>query len=294
MSVAVHFEKLHYEVQNELKKAENSVSIAVAWITFNLYSDIFKELIKKGVTVDILCTNSPTNQKQSELISQLVGYGVNIRLCHMPRQTNHMHHKFAVIDSSVVLNGSFNWSENAKRSFENLTIIYDEPEIVSSFIHEFDKIKNLDKEAIKSLQSTTKCNEQNCDGETANILVFQESPMRMIYELWGDIVQCCSVCGDISYSTLKSGIQDTYLHHLFSKSDFDLNEEEIVQFDRDIDSHLTGYSSCGVVIHGIGFVCREIIGKHREDIYTRIIWKNKFVNDAVRDRYETDFNVSYN
>lgn len=293
MLVEAKFDGLHTEVQNELRKANRSVSIAVAWITFRLYVDIFKELIDKDVSVNIVCTNSPPNNKQSKLIEELIDYGVSIRLCAMPRQTNHMHHKFAIIDSSTILNGSFNWSENAKNSFENLTIIRNAPDLANSFIQEYEKIEALDKAAIKSLQSIEKCREQSCDGELANLLVFQSSPLRMTYEVLGDVIQCCSVCGEESNTIIENAIQDTQLHSFLSKHELELTKEESILFDRHYDSHLTGYSSQGIVIHGIGFVCRELSGRHEEDIYTKIIWKNKFVSDSVRDRYETDFGVLY-
>lgn len=293
MLVEAKFDNLHAEVQKELRKSKKFVSVAVAWITFRLYADLFKELIDKGVSVSILCTSSPPNNKQSALIDELRDYGVNIRLCIMPRQTNHMHHKFAVVDGSTIMNGSFNWSENAKNSFENLTIIRNAPGLATSFIQEYEKIENLDKDAIKSLQSIAKCKEPNCDGEVANLLVFQSSPLRMTYEIWGDVIQCCSVCGEKSHAIIDNGVQDTQLHSFLSKHELELTREESILFDRQFDSHLTGYSSRGVVIHGIGFVCRELLGRHEEDIYTKIIWKNKFVSESVRDRYETDFGISY-
>lgn len=293
MSIVVKFDDLHREIKKEIEKATKSISIAVAWITFKLYADSFKSLIDKGVVIKILCTNSPPNNKQISLIDDLRDYGVQIRLCELPRHTNHMHHKFAIIDESTVLNGSFNWSNNASRSFENLTVIKDAPEIASSFIQEFEKIEKLDKKAIKSLQAANKCKEKHCDGKVANLLVFQSSPMNMTYEVWGDVIQCCSVCAEENYKTLHNGVQDTDLHSYLSKNELDLDESESVRFDRQADSYLTGYSQHGVVIHGIGFVCRELWGRDDEFIFTKIVWKNKFVADDVRDRYETDFNVCY-
>ena len=293
MSIVVKFDDLHREIEQEIEKATKSVSIAVAWITFKLYAGSFKSLIDKGVAINMLCTKSPPNNKQISLIDELRDYGVQIRLCEMPRQTNHMHHKFAIIDESTVLNGSFNWSANASRSYENLTIIKEEPEIASSFIQEFQKIEQLDKKAIKSLQASSKCKEKYCDGKMSNLLVFQSSPINKTYEIWGDVVQCCSVCAEDNYKILQSGVQDTQLHSYLLKHELDLDESESIQFDRQADSYLTGYSQYGFVIHGIGFVCREVWGKDDEFIFTKIVWKNKFIGDDVRDRYETDFDVRY-
>lgn len=293
MSISVKFDDLHREVKQEIEKAIKSVSIAVAWITFKLYAQTFKDLIDNGVAINIICTNSPPNNKQISLIKELRDYGVEIRLCEMPRQTNHMHHKFAIIDESTILNGSFNWSNNAAQSFENLTIIKEEPEIVSSFIQEFEKIEQLDKKAIKSLQASNKCKEKRCDGKISNLLVFQSSPLSMTYEVWGNIIECCSDCAEENFKTLYHGVKDTQFHSCLSIDELDLDDEDSLKFDRQVDSYLTGYSQHGVVIHGIGFVCRELWARNEESIFTKIVWKNKFVADHVRDRYETDFDVFY-
>lgn len=293
MSVDVKFDEIHSEVHNELRKAKESISIAVAWIAFKLYADLFKELIDKGVAVRILCTNSSSNIKQKKVIDELINYGVRIRLFTMPRNTNHMHHKFAIIDDSTILNGSFNWSENAIRSFENLTIIRDMPEVANSFIEEYEKIESLDKDAIKSLQTLIKCSEPRCDGYLANLLVFQSSPLKMTYEIWGDVIRCCSVCGEESYKEIENGVQDSMLHSYLCQYELELSNEDNILFNRHFDSYLTGYSRRGVIIHGIGFVCRELWGRNYDHIFTNIIWKNKFVSDSVRDRYETDFGVQY-
>jgi hypothetical protein len=292
MSIDVKFDDLHREIKFELEAANKSVSIAVAWINFKMYFDTFKDLIDRGVVVNILCTKHSSNLKQIDLINELREHGVQIRLYEMPRQTNHMHHKFAIIDESIIINGSFNWSKNAVTSFENLTIIKNSPNVASSFIKEFEKVENLDKNAIKSLQAANNCKEKGCDGKVSNLLVFQSSPMNMTYEIWGDVIKCCSVCGEDSFTTIKSAVQDTQLHSFLSNDELDFDDEEQLQFTRQSDSYLTGYSQHGVTIHGIGFVCRELRWND-EDIFTNIVWKNKFVAENVRDRYETNFNVFY-
>ena len=293
MPIEVKFDNLHQEVQKELKKATNSILIAVAWITFSLYKDILKDLINQKVTIKIICTKSPPNTKQIDVINELRAFGVNIRLYEMPQNHNHMHHKFAVIDNLTILNGSFNWSDNAKKSIENLVIIKNEFTLVNSFVEEFEKIERLDKKAIKSLQTIKKCGEKLCGGDIASLLVFQSSPIKKTYEVWGDIVECCSSCGDMNHRTIKSGIQDTHLYTFLNKEELDFNEEDSVLFDREVDSYLTGYSSHGVIIHAIGFVSRELKWRHEEYVFTKIIWKNKFVGNFVKDRYETDFGVFY-
>ncbi|HTV56585.1 MAG TPA: phospholipase D-like domain-containing protein [Terriglobia bacterium] len=49
-----------------------------------------------------------------------------------------MHHKFAVLDDSIALTGSYNWSEESEEdNYENLVILR-ESALVDAYIQEFD------------------------------------------------------------------------------------------------------------------------------------------------------------
>jgi hypothetical protein len=293
MTIEVYFDALHQIVIGELEKAEKSVHIAMAWLSFYIYQSMFESLNSKGVKITILCGDNEPNRKQIKIIQILRGLGVEVTLYKMPSGKNHMHHKFAVIDEQTVLNGSFNWSGNARKNIENLMVIRDEPDIVRQFLGEFEKIQVLDQAAIKSLQSLKAC--PQCGGRVATLLVFSSSPMHMTYETWGDIVEVCSLCPD-DFTPVMQGVQDTRIYSLFSGYELVTDEGSDVEkydVDRSLDTHLTGYSSHGVLIHGIGFTGYRLIYRDDEEFFTNIAWKNKFAAEFVLDRYETDFDVKY-
>ena len=51
-----------------------------------------------------------------------------------------MHNKFAIIDKTLLINGSFNWTRTAiTGNFENLLITNDKS-IVQTYLKEFDKL----------------------------------------------------------------------------------------------------------------------------------------------------------
>lgn len=51
-----------------------------------------------------------------------------------------MHHKFAILDSSVVLTGSYNWTlESEEENFDSLLILH-EPEVVTAYQQEFSAL----------------------------------------------------------------------------------------------------------------------------------------------------------
>ena len=63
--------------------------------------------------------------------------GVQVR--HDGNQQAHMHHKFAVIDGAVLLNGSFNWTRAAViANRENIVITRHAPSLLSQFGGQFE------------------------------------------------------------------------------------------------------------------------------------------------------------
>ncbi|KAF9941782.1 hypothetical protein BGZ70_006210, partial [Mortierella alpina] len=58
------------------------------------------------------------------------------------KSTSFMHHKFAVIDDALVINGSYNWTKGARfENRENLTLT-NYPKAVQGFRSEFDRLWN--------------------------------------------------------------------------------------------------------------------------------------------------------
>ena len=294
MSSDIKFDNLHYEIRHELSQAIKNVKIAVAWISFDIYEKIFQDLLASGVKLEILCTNDKANRSYQNIIDDLNQRGANIVLLKMPSATNHMHHKFAIIDEATILNGSFNWSKNAVKSFENLMIVKQDIELVKKFMNEFEKVSALNIQNIKLLQKLERC---TCGEMKINLLVFANNPTKY-NEAWGDVIQICSHC-DFE-KVLKYGIQDNSLHFMFDSYEIlDYRDEEIeyddikYKLDRDIDKHLNNYK-LDILIHAIGFVSSEIISQDGDsEQYTKILWKNKFVGEYILDRYETTFGVCY-
>jgi len=294
MNTDIKFDNLHYEIRHELSQATKSVKIAVAWISFDIYEKNFEDLLNAKITLEILCSDNKANRSYQTIISKLKKLGARITLLKMPSTNNHMHHKFAIIDESTILNGSFNWSKNAVRSFENLMIVKENIVLVKKFMNEFEKVSALDTQNIKLLQKLDKC---SCGGKKINLLVFANNPTKY-NEASGDVIQVCSHCD--YENVLKYGVQDNSLHFLFDSYEvLDYRDEEIeyddfkYKLDRDIDSYLNNYH-LDMLIHAIGFAHTEIISPDGDsEQYTKILWKNKFVEEYVFDRYESTFGVCY-
>ena len=290
MTVESHFENHKSVIETELTKAKEIVLIAVAWINFKEYFDIFKKVLANSAKLKIVCSDNWQNRSHQSSIDALVKLGAEIKLLKMPRQTNHMHHKFSVIDNKTILNGSFNWSPNATSSFENIIVIKDLPIEVTKFINEFGKLLKIEAKAIRVLQKVKKCTEANCDGEIFNILVFSEN--NQYYEVFGDIIEVCISCEN--HKTLENCVSNTQIEHMLNAYQDSNDDYETELIDRDINRLLNSYVKGPITIHAIGRVKSGLRYDDEDYEETNIIWKNKFVGNRLPDKFDnTTFGVVY-
>ena len=70
-------------------------------------------------------------------VHRLADSGVPVRTDHSP---NHMHHKFAIFDRMLLVNGSYNWTRSAAERNEENLVVTDDQRIVGCFQAEFEKL----------------------------------------------------------------------------------------------------------------------------------------------------------
>lgn len=134
------FENIAERIQMEIRKAERSVFIAVAWFTNrNLFIELLNK-VKEGATVNLIISNDGINFNSSIDFELLVTSNSNVyRIGN--GDTELMHNKFCVIDYSTVITGSYNWSYKAERNFENVIITSNDTVLAEQFISEFNSIR---------------------------------------------------------------------------------------------------------------------------------------------------------
>ena len=140
MQTEAVFENIGERIQQEIRKAQKSIFIAVAWFT---NKSLFNELVNKaknGCTVTLIISNDKINLNSSIDFENLntnkskvykVGNG----------NTELMHNKFCVVDYSTVITGSYNWSYKAESNFENVIITSNDTTLAEQFIAEFNNIQ---------------------------------------------------------------------------------------------------------------------------------------------------------
>lgn len=120
----------------QISSAVRQLKICVFTISDDRITNAIVTAHKKGVDVKILTDNDKSLDLGSD-INLLATEGIPIK---MDNTSNHMHHKFMVIDERTVLTGSYNWTQSAARfNHENL-ILTNDGGVVKSFLNEFDKL----------------------------------------------------------------------------------------------------------------------------------------------------------
>ena len=102
-----------------LRSASQTIEICVFTISDNDIRDEILSAHQRGVQVRVITDNDKANDRGSD-VDFLESQGVPLRV---DKTDNHMHHKFAIFDQAILLNGSFNWTRSASiYNDENITV----------------------------------------------------------------------------------------------------------------------------------------------------------------------------
>jgi phosphatidylserine/phosphatidylglycerophosphate/cardiolipin synthase-like enzyme len=123
------------QVINWIDRANETIHVLIYSFTNDDIGDAILRAHQRGVEIKVVFEKSQVSQYSEYM--KLRSEGVLVR-----NDTNSklMHHKVAVIDSHILLTGSFNWSAAAESSNnENFMVIKSET-LVTTFEEEFQKI----------------------------------------------------------------------------------------------------------------------------------------------------------
>lgn len=143
MKTQAYFKDIQKVIIENIRASEGSILVAVAWLTD---SEIFNELClkaKSGINVELLLIDDNINREMTSINhSELVKEGGNVIFIPNSNVGAIMHHKFCIIDESIIISGSYNWSNRAKYNDENILVISDDKKLAKDFKEEFELIKS--------------------------------------------------------------------------------------------------------------------------------------------------------
>jgi uncharacterized protein YuzB (UPF0349 family) len=280
--VSVYFSGQIDAIKEQLSKAKTCIQIAVAWMTFPLFLKELSDARDRGVEITILLTEI-RGGNSTNAISNLKKKGVSIDVIS-PKTGVLMHHKFCIIDRLLVINGSFNWTESAKKNFENITIIENNPTLATEFITEFNELKVYTRSNYHLLKSSKPCSKCKCK-KLMRFLVFDYHSINT-HERYGDVIEYCRNCS--SSKTIIDAIQDTGLNSHLN----DIKEHGYTDLrGRQVASCMSGYTKSYNGIHAVGIVAPRDYTE--EDKYTQILWKHRLFANKIESEYDSYFEVYY-
>jgi hypothetical protein len=133
-----YFENIRSVIDQYLKRATQSIDVAVAWFTDKLLFETLCAQARKGISVRLLLFDDDINNNPNGIsFSDLQDCsGKMYRLSETL-----MHNKFCVIDQNIVITGSYNWTYKAHRdNLENITVTTGDQLFALQFYQEFNRI----------------------------------------------------------------------------------------------------------------------------------------------------------
>jgi hypothetical protein len=137
--IKTYFDGIRKQIRKEISKSEKEILIAVYWFTNQELFDVLIEKLKGGIKVELIIHNDFINNRESGLPFQK--FIENGGKFYFSDGYNPMHNKFCIIDRSLLINGSYNWTYFAEeKNRENILVIESEMEVVNSFYEEFKRL----------------------------------------------------------------------------------------------------------------------------------------------------------
>ena len=137
-----HFKNIRAELLKRLNEANNEIIIAVYWFTNRELFDALVAKLQNGVHIHLIIHNDFINNRESGLPFQ--NFIDNGGKFYFSDGNNPMHNKFCIIDQKILINGSYNWTYFAEeKNRENILVIKNENEVISSFSDEFKRLVSL-------------------------------------------------------------------------------------------------------------------------------------------------------
>lgn len=174
----VYLTEIGDKILRELAKAKKQVVVAMAWFTNPILFNGLLECQKRGVQVKLIILDDAINRNDD------FGLDFNLficdkgELCLYDTSYNFMHNKYCVIDDTIAITGSYNWTRYAEtRNLENI-LITDDPETISSYKKGFEKMWAL-MSPIKSYEQIP-ASSITRDGYNGNFMEYEYERMYNI------------------------------------------------------------------------------------------------------------------
>jgi cardiolipin hydrolase len=139
-------ERCLQQIIQRFNECRRTADLCVFTITDDRISRSILDAHRRGVKIRIISDNEKWHDLGSD-IQQFREAGISVKMDDIhghqdPHLNGHMHHKFAIFDSTRLINGSYNWTRGAANvNYENLVDTGD-PDLIATFCEEFKRLWN--------------------------------------------------------------------------------------------------------------------------------------------------------
>lgn len=188
MQSVVHFSNIRNEIIWQLKKATREIKVAIAWLTDE---DIIRTLTQRaesGLSVIVVMSESKENFRNISKWKDFLRHNGKLHIA----TPKFLHHKFCIIDNTIILNGSYNWTYFAQRNEENVMIMHLETGVDEDdrLLKQFEaKHKFFCDKASEPITEVSDLNKFRKQGKVAAVMLAQldEEEIRLRQELEEDV-----------------------------------------------------------------------------------------------------------
>jgi phosphatidylserine/phosphatidylglycerophosphate/cardiolipin synthase-like enzyme len=122
-------------VLSQLRSARRSVDVAIYSFTVNRIALVLDSAVERGVKVRLV-----TDRRQAASEHSVVPFLARKLPVRIGTGGGLMHDKFAIIDDSVCVTGSYNWSDDAELENDENLLVLVSPALARAYEDRFDTI----------------------------------------------------------------------------------------------------------------------------------------------------------
>ena len=123
-------------INGHLRTTRSRLKLCVFTITDDRITHQILQCHQSGIAIEIISDNEKAFDRGSD-IQTLAQAGIAVRI---DTSTNHMHHKFALIDDEVLLTGSYNWTRSAAHFNHENILVTNSAAVVNRYIDCFQRL----------------------------------------------------------------------------------------------------------------------------------------------------------
>ena len=124
------------KVVDMFRTCKKTLDLAIFTLTKDSISNAIEEAYKRGVKVRLIADDSCSLMLGSD-VRKLAAIGVPTKT---DRAKYYMHNKVAIIDKSVLVTGSYNWSRQATNYNQENILFFENKDLCEKYTQEYDKL----------------------------------------------------------------------------------------------------------------------------------------------------------